>query len=65
VLSIQNLIQPIQLDEGVLTTFYSYGEVADYRQAELLKKLAKPITDITAEKQTEFETMFKKMMNNQ
>lgn len=28
--------------EGVLTTFYSYGDVADYRQAELLKKLAKP-----------------------
>ncbi|GAB1621409.1 hypothetical protein AAOGI_14590 [Agarivorans albus] len=32
--------------EGVLTTFYSYGDVADYRQAELLKKLATsaPIT---------------------
>ena len=28
--------------EGILTTFYSYGEVADYRQAQLLKKLAKP-----------------------
>jgi integrase/recombinase XerD len=28
--------------EGVSTTFYSYGDVADYRQAELLKKLNKP-----------------------
>ncbi|QBY02938.1 site-specific integrase [Thalassotalea sp. HSM 43] len=28
--------------EGVLTTLYSYGEVADYRQAELIKKLNEP-----------------------
>lgn len=28
--------------EGVLTTFYSYGDVSDYRQAELLKKLSAP-----------------------
>lgn len=34
--------------EGVLTTFYSYGDVSDYRQAELLKKLAKP-SSVTSE----------------
>ena len=28
--------------EGVLTTFYSYGEVASRRQGEILRSLAKP-----------------------
>jgi hypothetical protein len=28
--------------ESVLTSFYSYGDVPDYKQAELLRKLAKP-----------------------
>lgn len=28
--------------EGVLTTLYSYGEVPDYRQAEVIKKLSEP-----------------------
>lgn len=51
--------------EGVLTTFYSYGDVADYRQAELLKKLREPNKNFSPEKQAEFETMFKKMMANQ
>lgn len=50
--------------EGVLTTFYSYGDVADYRQAELLKKLREPSSEVTPEKQAEFEVMFKKMMGN-
>lgn len=50
--------------EGVLTTFYSYGDVEDYRQAELLKKLREPDSDVTPEKQAEFEVMFKKMMGN-
>jgi integrase/recombinase XerD len=35
--------------EGVLTTFYSYGDVTDYRQAELLKNLALPKTEVTPE----------------
>jgi len=48
--------------EGVLTTLYSYGDVEDYRQAELLKKLREPNSDVTLEKQAEFEVMFKKMM---
>jgi hypothetical protein len=48
--------------EGVLTTLYSYGEVQDYRQAELLKKLREPRPEVAPEKQAEFETMFKKMM---
>lgn len=32
--------------EGVLTTFYSYGVVDEYRQSELLKKLAKKKPEI-------------------
>ncbi len=28
--------------QGVLTTLYSYGDVPDYRQAELIKKLNTP-----------------------
>lgn len=28
--------------EGVLTTFYSYGSVAERRQGEIIKSLAKP-----------------------
>lgn len=35
--------------EGVLTTFYSYGDVVDYRQAELLKKLAQPRRELPPE----------------
>jgi integrase/recombinase XerD len=48
--------------EGVLTTLYSYGEVQDYRQAELLKKLREPTKDLSPDKQAEFEVMFKNMM---
>lgn len=50
--------------EGVLTTFCSYGDVADYRQAELLKNLREPNLEVTPEKQAEFEVMFKKMIGN-
>jgi integrase/recombinase XerD len=49
--------------ESVLTTFYSYGEVQDYRQAELLKKLREPSSEVSPEKQAEFEAMLKKMMS--
>jgi integrase/recombinase XerD len=48
--------------ESVLTTFYSYGEVQDYRQAELLKKLSEPRTEQSSEMQIAFEVMFSKMM---
>lgn len=49
--------------EGVLTTLYSYGEVPDYRQAEVIKKLNQPRTDQSPEMQIAFETMYKNMMN--
>ncbi|WNC69086.1 site-specific integrase [Thalassotalea nanhaiensis] len=48
--------------EGFLTTLYSYGDVPDYRQAEVLKKLREPSSDVTPEKQAEYEEMFIKMM---
>ncbi|WP_231731509.1 tyrosine-type recombinase/integrase [Colwellia sp. TT2012] len=51
--------------EGVLTTFYSYGEVQDYRQAELLKKLREPRAEQSPEMQVAFEAMYKKMMDTQ
>ena len=35
--------------ESVLITFYSYGEVPDYRQAELLKKLREPKSEQSPE----------------
>ncbi|MDA0148270.1 tyrosine-type recombinase/integrase [Vibrio sp. LaRot3] len=52
--------------ERVLTTFYSYGDVADYRQAELLKKLAQSSTDIPSDLKEQFEQFkaFQKMMSN-
>ncbi|OUS31387.1 recombinase XerC [Thalassotalea sp. 42_200_T64] len=49
--------------EGVLTTLYSYGDVPDYRQAELIKKLSFPRTDQSPEMQIAFEAMYKNMMN--
>ncbi|MDX2367745.1 MAG: site-specific integrase [Colwellia sp.] len=48
--------------EGVLTTLYSYGDVPDYRQAEVIKNLNQPRTDQSPEMQVAFEKMFKKMM---
>ena len=49
--------------EGVLTTLYSYGEVPDYRQAELMKKLNQPRVEQSPEVQIAFEAMYKKMMD--
>jgi integrase/recombinase XerD len=49
--------------QGVLTTLYSYGDVPDYRQAELIKKLNQPRTNQSPEMQIAFEAMFKNMMN--
>lgn len=51
--------------EGILTTFYSYGDVQDYRQAGSIKKLKELSIHVSKEKQNEFEMMFKKMMSNQ
>ncbi len=54
----QNLVH-----ESVLTTFYSYGEVADYRQAELLKKLNRPREGQSQDMQVATEATIKKMMD--
>ncbi len=51
--------------EGVLTTLYSYGEVQDYRQAELIKKLSKPRELQTTDIDDYFEAKIKKIMNAQ
>lgn len=50
--------------EGVLTTFYSYGEVQDYRQAELIKKLSQPRAQHDDDMQAAIEATIKKMMSN-
>lgn len=49
--------------EGVLTTFYSYGEVQDYRQAELIKKLREPRPEQNQDMQATIEATIKKMMD--
>ena len=41
-----------------------YGEVADYRQAELIKKLNQTRTNQSPEIQEAFEQMFNKIMGN-
>lgn len=48
--------------EGVLTTFYSYGVVADHRQAELLKKLGEPRSEQSIDMEAVIEATMKKMM---
>lgn len=49
--------------EGVLTTFYSYGDVADYRQAELIKKLKQPRQEQNLDMHATIEATIKKMMD--
>jgi integrase/recombinase XerD len=49
--------------QGVLTTLYSYGDVPDYRQAELLKKLSQPRKDHGADIEALIEAKIQKMMN--
>jgi len=49
--------------EGVLTTFYSYGEVQDYRQAELIKKLREPRPEQNQDMHAAIEATIKKMMD--
>ena len=48
---------------GVLTTLYSYGDVPDYRQAELIKKLNQPRVDQSQDMQATIEATIKKMMD--
>jgi len=48
---------------GVLTTLYSYGDVPDYRQAELIKKLNQPRPEQSPEMQIAFEAMLKQFVN--
>ena len=48
--------------QSVLTTFYSYGEVPDYVQAKLLKKLSEPTEDMNPEILEGFKKMYAKMM---
>ena len=49
--------------EGVLTTFYSYGAVDDYRQSELLKKLAKPRIEVMPDMEALIHSTMLKMLN--
>ncbi|MCL1093661.1 tyrosine-type recombinase/integrase [Shewanella kaireitica] len=49
--------------ESVLTSFYSYGDVPDYRQAELLKTLAQPRTESTPEMEALIQQTMMKMLN--
>lgn len=48
--------------QGVLTTLYSYGEVQDYRQAELIKKLNEPRKTQVPDMEAVIEATMKKMM---
>ena len=50
--------------EGVLTTLYSYGDVEDYRQAELIKKLREPRTEVSSDIEAMIEATIKKMGRN-
>lgn len=52
--------------ESVLTSFYSYGDVLDYKQAELLRKLAKPAVGTSPDMQEQFKQFiqFQQMMGN-
>tara|TARA_R110000851_G_scaffold280799_2_gene434160 strand:+ start:3590 stop:4687 length:1098 start_codon:yes stop_codon:yes gene_type:complete len=51
--------------EGVLTTFYSYGEVDEYKQAEIIKKLREPKTEVSVDLDALIEEKIKKMMVSQ
>lgn len=50
--------------ESVLTSFYSYGDVSDYKQAELLRKLSKPAEQTSPDMEDQFKLFmeFQKMM---
>lgn len=48
--------------QGVLTTLYSYGDVPDHRQAELIKKLSQPRADQGHDMEAIIEATMKKML---
>ena len=50
--------------ESVLTSFYSYGDVPDHKQAELLRKLAEPVVNTSSDMEAQFKQfmMFQEMM---
>lgn len=52
--------------ESVLTSFYSYGDVPDYKQAELLRKLANPTENISSDIEEQFKQFiqFQQMMGH-
>lgn len=52
--------------ESVLTSFYSYGDVPDYKQAELLRKLAKPAEGTSQDMEEQFKQFmqFQQMMGH-
>jgi integrase/recombinase XerD len=52
--------------ESVLTSFYSYGDVPDYKQAELLRKLTKPAENTSSDMEEQFKQFkqFQEMMGN-
>lgn len=51
--------------ESVLTSFYSYGDVPDYKQAELLRKLSEPVESTSSEMEDKFKQFmaFQEMMD--
>lgn len=51
--------------ESVLTSFYSYGVVEDYKQAELMRKLAKPAENTSSDMEEQFKQFmqFQKMID--
>ena len=49
---------------GVLTTLYSYGDVPDYRQAELIKKLSQPREIVSDEMEAMVLATMQKMMGS-
>ncbi|MEH6445758.1 MAG: tyrosine-type recombinase/integrase [Oceanospirillaceae bacterium] len=49
--------------ESVLTSFYSYGDVPDYKQAELLRKLSKPAEKTSPDMEALIQQTMMKMLN--
>ncbi|MGF1762613.1 tyrosine-type recombinase/integrase [Aliivibrio kagoshimensis] len=45
--------------ESVLTSFYSYGDVPDYKQAALLRKLAEPADNTSSDMEEQFKQFMK------
>ena len=52
--------------ESILTSFYSYGDVPDYKQAELFRKLAEPAEGTSSDMEEQFKQFmqFQQMNGN-